>query len=156
MPDERPQPIESLTEAFEELEFVNIMTYELRGRRRNGGFEDLPAADEREGDGTAELSPVQVMIRDDDSTFAVRLQLEESVPRGVVRVDLAGIFSKATPGRALAPSVQHEFVQRVAVPAIYPHLRQAVFDLAGRLGFRLMLGLLRVDSMDLTPQGQEV
>lgn len=143
MTEAQLKSIDTLDEANKELDLADIKTYEVRGRRRDGGFDDMENDDSTDGP----TAPIEILIRDGDEAFTVRLRLEQSAPKGTVHVDLAGIFRKVTPGRKLSTEVQQEFISTTAIAALYPYLRQAVSDVAGRLGFKLLLGLLDVQSV---------
>lgn len=146
--------VEDVHEAVRLVDFSDVIVYEARARRRDGGFDELPESSLNDnGEGAV---VVQMLINDDPTLIAVRAQTQARTNTAVLSYDAAAVFNKSEPftmGRSILPT----FVSNVAMMALWPYLRKGMQDLASTVGdpsFRmglLRLGDVQVDLTDVPP-----
>lgn len=131
-----------LDEAIPMLELVDVITYELRGRRCDGGFSDIDvdADDERDPGDDWDM---QILARDGIEAVEIRAIMKKQTEEIAYTVDLAARYAKSEPFK-IDKAEQGRFIDFLALPNLYPYIRQAVQDLSSRLGHPLTLELLRV------------
>lgn len=161
--------VDDFRELIAELELVQIITYELRARRRDGGFEDLEVTPDLHNVADAGVDSkaivaqsakfvssepweVQVMTRQDELQLAVRAVAVANSPELEVVVDLAAVYQKREPFEVDEATFE-QFVQEVALMGVFPFLREAVHSQSVRLGAPLTLGLLRAGSIAKSAAG---
>ncbi|GEM_PF-1088817 len=118
------------------VELTGIRSYALAGRRAD--------ADEA----SAEVAP-EVAIRLSPTQMEVRMRVEVSTSAAVLEADMAAVYDLTTPANLWA-HVVYEFVERVAVMAIYPFVRESVFATASRMGVAPpVLGMMRAGEFSI-------
>jgi hypothetical protein len=153
-----PRTITDLQEAVSLLEFVDIIVYESRGQRRDGGFDDL-LEDSTNGQGNGELR-MDLLVQDGPEGLAIRAQCVTSSRDVVVSYDAAALYRKAEP-MVLDAATASAFIGSSALMTLYPFLREGVHEVSARLGFPIKLGLLKrgetgVQLNDVQPSINEV
>ena len=117
-------------ELLEVAELVDIITFELRGKRvtHDGDIpEPVPA----------------VAVRLSDEALETRLRLDVWTEDARIFADVAAVYALSEPVH-LEGHVVQEFVERAGIMAVYPFVREAIFSTASRLGVKPpVLGLLR-------------
>jgi hypothetical protein len=140
---ESPRVVTDLHQLIDEVSLSGFITYELAGRRRDGGFGDTGEPVE------ATVPTMQVLVQETPEQIAVRLRGHLNTERLVDLVaDMSAIYNKTSPFTA-EEDVLHEFVRHVAVMSLYPYVRQQIHDLGSRLGQPLTLELLKAADLQL-------
>ena len=159
--------IDAFLDLVSEVDLAKIVHYELRGRRRDGGFDDLDDNPELENEvdgdieskaivaeapGFVSTEPwqVDVLTRQTADQLAVRVVSVTNSPQLEIVVDLAAIYRKRHPF-IVSEGAFTEFVEKVALMGLFPFLREAVQTQSTRLGAQITLGLLRADSIGQGP-----
>jgi hypothetical protein len=125
---------------LEVAELTNIHTFEIRGQRL-----EVTADDPEQG-----ITP-DVGIRVAPTSLETRMRVAVRLDGAEVTADMAVEYTFARPC-ALSAEVAREFVERVAVMAIYPFVRESIFATASRLGVDApVLGLIRSGSFQVGP-----
>ncbi|MFF7976857.1 hypothetical protein [Streptomyces sp. NPDC007905] len=124
--------LSSVDELRDTAELVDILYYEVSGRRHDGfsrngsGCRDDAASD----DDTAEF---ELMQRLEGDTIDIRLRAHVVTAQGRLTADVAAVF--LTPEQvSVPPQVVSEFAKTVATPIVRPYLREAIHQTAVRLG----------------------
>ena len=141
-----PRTVSDLMEAVTLLEFVDITVYEVRGRRRDGGFGDLPE-DSTDDKGAGQLQ-VNLLMNDGPEILAIRAQCVTSSADVVVSYDAAALYRKAEPVK-FDRAISAAFVENVAIMTLYPFLREGVHEVSSRLGFPIKMGLIKREEIGL-------
>jgi hypothetical protein len=147
-------PEQALLDVLPLLELSGVQFMELSGRRRDYEPEgDTPESmeDLEEKDVTA----MGVQVHQDDESVIVRVQGGVHTDSVRVNVTTAARFTKSEPVVLDAPTIGI-FVEKVAIMAIYPFIRQAVHDMSSRLGAPATLHLLRAGQVSLTDDDDEL
>lgn len=133
---------QELNAIVDRLELVNVRAFELTGRRKDGGFEDLqlPGDDWVEPDKVPEI---QFYVQQDDKHLSIRGVVEVENRIVSCRADVAVTYAKSQPIEVTEDHMA-EFISRVALANVYPFMRQHVYDLSSRLGSPLTLGLMKI------------
>jgi hypothetical protein len=150
--------VSDLKEAVSLLEFVDIIVYQTRGQRRDGGFGDL-LEDGTNDQGNGQLR-VDLLVNDGPEIMAIRAQCVTSSADVVVSYDAAVLYRKAEPV-ALDPATTEAFITNVGVMTLYPFIREGVHEVSSRLGFPIKLGLIKreetgVQLKDVQPSAGQV
>lgn len=141
-----PRNISSIDELTQLTDVRDIQFYELNARLYSG-FQDEP------GETTAGSQDVSFKVRLGETFLAFRLRLQVNGEAGQYLADGAVIFKLLEAVEPVSPAVMQKFIEREAFPILYPFVRQALYDVASRLGAEVpVLGLLRVDNFDLQLQ----
>lgn len=135
-----PRTVTDLHEAVSLLDFADVIVYETRGQRRDGGFDDL-LEDNTNDQGNGELR-MDVLVQDGPEGMAIRAQCITSSADVVVSYDAAVVYRKAEPLR-LDGATTSAFIVNVGLMTLYPFLREGVHEVSARLGFPIKLGLLK-------------
>lgn len=120
--------------SFEELEaraeLVDVIVYEVSGKRRDGF--DLP-----EAPAPADLgkSNINILQNGNDNRIRVRCQIKVEAKDGVYSVDVAAIFDLSEPTK-LNDELLDNFALHVGIPSVYPYLRVELQMAARRLGLK--------------------
>jgi hypothetical protein len=146
-----PRSVSDLAEAISVLDFVDIIVYESRGQRRDGGFTDL-LDDAPEQPGTAQLR-MDVRVSDSPDALAIRAQCLAASPDVVVAYDAAVIYRKTEPV-ALERPTSEAFVSNVGIVALYPFLREGIHEVSSRLGFPIKLGMVKREDGEAQPTAE--
>lgn len=126
---------DSARELLERTELADIVFYETGGRRN-------PDAEESRMN-------IQVAVRREELLLEVRCRATVSGAGGEYVADAAARFEFHEPVAASADAVT-DFVERVGVLCVYPYLREAITQLAAKLGLeRPVLRLLRPGDVHL-------
>lgn len=133
-----PREIADIQDLLFVLDLKGVRYYEISGRR-------LP--EDRPDD---MLFALEIQQRHHESTFEIRFKLGVTHPQADYVIDVASIYGSTEPitfGDALAT----EFIEKVAVMAVYPFLREALASTAARLELSVpMLGLLKAGQFKVT------
>ena len=135
-----PRTVTDLHEAVALLEFADVIVYETRGQRRDGGFDDL-LEDSTNGQGNGELR-MDLLVQDGPEGLAIRAQCITSSPDVVVSYDAAVVYRKAEPLK-LDGATTSAFIVSAGLMTLYPFLREGVHEVSSRLGFPIKMGLLK-------------
>lgn len=122
-------------------ELTGIHTWEIRGQRRP----DLAADNPDDG-----ITP-DVGIRVSDTSLETRMRVVVRVDGAEITADMAAeyTFDRRC---VIGGEVAREFVERVAVMAVYPFIRESIFASASRLGVSApVLGLIRAGEFRVEP-----
>lgn len=141
-----PSHKQGLGEVLPYLELEGFQTYELRARRRDEVHEDeLPDGLDTDGEGLAFL---RMHANQNDDQLMLRVAATSASDLLVINVDMAVRFVKAQ-AIHLDQDVLGVFIEKVAIMALFPYLRQAVHDLSSRLGAPMTLHLLRAGGVSV-------
>lgn len=127
-----PPEWEDMADVIGRLELRDISTGELRAR--------LSADRSAEDDPDPEIS---LYVQETDEVLVVRARMSRLEARIGFVVDLAVRFDK-NEAIELDSTEQARFIELIAMPTLYPFLRQHVQDLTARLGEPLLLPLIRL------------
>jgi len=148
-----PRIITDLSEAASLLEFENVVVYEARGQRRDGGFEDL-IEDTTNAEGKGQLR-MDLLVQDGNEGLAIRAQCVTGSADAVVTYDAAVVYRKAEP-MSMDTATTTAFITSVGLMTLYPFLREGVHQVSTRLGVTpIRLGLLRAGQADVQLQTSE-
>lgn len=124
----------------------DIQFYEIAGKLY-AGFSN---GEEKPETGSQE---VNFKVRLGKKFLAFRLRLEVFGDAGSYLADAAVVFRLLEPLDVVSPEVMKGFLEKEAFPVLYPFVRQAIYDVAAKLGSEVpVLGLLRVDGFDFQLQ----
>lgn len=142
---------DDLTFAIEHLELTGLQVYELRVRRRDGGFTDV--------DASAPGSPLSNMenrlfAQEDEHRLAVRVLVEHELDETVVTVDLAVAYTKSA-AFTMTTEAKALVIERLALPNAFPYIRQHISDLTQRAGAMVTVGLLRPGQGSVVPTPEQ-
>ncbi len=141
-----PQKVSSIDDLIKLADVRDIQFYELSGRLYSG-FEDS------HDEGPTGSQDVSFKVRLGRTFLALRLRLQVNGEAGVYLADGAVIFKLQEAVEPVSSPIMQQFIEREAFPVLYPFVRQALYDVASRLGAEVpVLGLLRVDDFDLQLQ----
>lgn len=145
--------VEDVHELVQLLELTDCRCYEISGRRR-----EETQGESREGLGQSlanETVALEVKIGSDDTHLEVRLRGSLDRLDVEITADVSCIFTAGEPFKT-STAVRTEFAEKVGVMAVYPYLREAVSDVALRLGAPVpLLSLLRPGQVKLGAQAPE-
>lgn len=131
---------ESARELLDYVELVDFTTYKISGQVNNLDASD-PDAEPR------------LMIRATSNTLEIRMQLELQGQHVAYAADISSVYQLLRPVN-LWSSVVEEFVERVALMALYPVVREAVFATAARMRRATpVLGLIRAGKVSVNLDG---
>ena len=140
--------VDSASDIVERVDLKDIFFIELRAARLEGLL--LPHS---EADIPAENA---VFHRMDGDTIEVRLVTTVVSDNARVSVDLMVQYSKLSPFEA-TPDAMTDFVQKVALMAGYPYLREAVSSLTSRLRVdTINMGILRASDVAFARLDDEI
>jgi hypothetical protein len=118
-------------------ELTGIRVYEIRGKRH----EDADASPK-------EATP-EIAIRTAGDALETRMRVSLSTNEADLFCDIGVQYTFRVPVEA-SKGVIGEFVERVAVMAVFPYVRESFFTTASRLGVGApVLGLLRAGSFEI-------
>lgn len=127
--------ISSAAELLNIIELTSVTFAELHAER---------TVESATGEGLDTVSTaLETQIRQEGNRLFVRCNTTAVAPDGKYLADAIGLFT-ATHEFELAPGVDREFVERVALMAIYPFVREAIHNMSQRLGGgQVQLGFFR-------------
>jgi hypothetical protein len=131
--------VDSVDELVERIHLADVITYELRGRRRDGEFDDLSPVDDIP-DGQVRWNSKFGYFQN-HQTVALRAKNYVDSDKVELVVDIAAVFVKDG-AFAIDDQVLGEFLGLTGVMALYPYLRHSVQDLSTRLGAPVTLDLM--------------
>lgn len=127
---------ESLQDAVKRVELRDVVALRVHGERTQPGPTERVELSLRHA---VALNPNRLDYRFDCDCSLIS---EEGEERGQVSVTMVAVCAVA--GEDISEEVARELGERVIFPVVYPYVREAVQELAGRVGFRgLTLGLFR-------------
>lgn len=137
--DEPSAQVATTLGLIELTELTEIRFYELFAASDD---ELTPNGAEPEPDESGEQTiAVRTAIRKRPDAVDYRVEVEVQRFGRTMRADAAAMYSAPGPFEA-APDVLYDFGDNVAMMAVYPYLRQAISDLAQRLGDQVVLPIL--------------
>lgn len=141
-----------------DLELKSVFFYECSSRRWNS----IPGEKEVPPEETSDT--LQILHQVNGQRFLVRGRLTMETPQGVLIADAVAVFERASkeatqsspdtdqPSLVLSEADQRQFAESVAVPIVFPFLREAIHSGARKIGIKApLLGILRPGSVQLTP-----
>lgn len=151
---EAPSREQLLREVVPHLELTGVHFLELGARRLDyqPDADDLPPV-LAELDET-DVAEMGVAARQTDEQLLVRVQGGINTDNVHVRITAAATFAKLQPVVLDGPTTS-VFIEKVAIMAIYPFIRQAVHDMSSRLGSPATLHLLRAGQVAMTDEEYE-
>ncbi|MGW8569803.1 hypothetical protein [Streptomyces niveus] len=124
--------ISSVDELRDQAELLDIVYYEVSGRRAEG-FATPPPVPDDDGENPSDHADIQLMQRLEGGALSIRMRATVITSEGRFVADVAAIFRIAE--RVSVPAdVVMKFADVVATPVIRPYLREAVHQSALRLG----------------------
>jgi len=91
----------------------------------------------------------EIFSRHDPSAMSVRVRTVLEATDANYEIDVVADYRSATPFEA-SEEIRRDFIERVAIMAIWPYMRMAVSDLAARMKTEaITLGLFRVGDIQL-------
>lgn len=139
-------PVYESADAIARLEIENVIPVELRARRRDGGFDDLEAPDpnlsEEQIAELRQLPHMQVFMQEADVTVSVRVRAEGMTDKSEYVADIAIMYRKSEPFK-MTELATSDVIDLLAMPNLYPYLRQHIFDLTSRVADPLTFGIAR-------------
>lgn len=131
----RPLVVDSAAHLLDFVELTGIVIYELHGVRREGKEET-----------EVEMS---VEERHDENSIEARFRMVVSDSHATYTADVGTRYETSQPVE-ISASVVKEFIERVAVMAAYPFIRESIATTAARMELAVpVLGLLRSGSFSL-------
>lgn len=131
--------VNSAAELLEYVELKGIIVYEVHGLRG-----PRPDAEDEHPDVS-----ISVQERHDDNFIEPRFRMIVTDGNAQYTVDVGTRYEMSQPVR-LAKAVLKEFIERVAVMAAFPFLRESIATTAARMELGVpVLGLLRAGSFSL-------
>lgn len=141
-----PAPAKTPADARELLDFINLTDvryYEVSARRVDDP-EDRP--DEPQ-------PTMELMEHHDDQKLIARFRMTVATRAADLKADLAVHYAISEPLH-LTPPVVAEFLEKVAVMAAYPYLRESIATSAVRLGIDVpTLGLMKQGDLQVELPG---
>jgi hypothetical protein len=139
-------PVYDYRDTIARIELENIIPIELRARRRDGGFDDLPAPDPDMSaeaiEASRQVPQMQVFFQEQPELVLVRVRAEGMTEKVEYVADVAVTYRKSEPFR-LDESANSDIIDLLALPNLYPYVRQHVLDITSRVGDPLTFGIAR-------------
>lgn len=153
-PTTEPTREQLLREVLPYLELTGVHFLELSARRLDyhPDSDDLPPTPE--GLQESDVAQLNVEARQTDEKFVVRVQGGLDTDSVHVRITAAATYSKLQPIALDGPTTS-VFIEKVAIMAMYPFIRQAVHDMSSRVGSPATLHLLRAGQVAMTEEKYE-
>ncbi|MFF8702506.1 hypothetical protein ACF067_25950 [Streptomyces albidoflavus] len=145
--------ISSLEELQKLAELLDIVYYEVSGRRFDGF--DQPD-DEDDTQDCRDRADIQLMQRMEGTRLSVRTRATVVTSEGRMVADVVAVFRTPEPLSIPAPIAKH-FAEVIATPVTRPYLREAIHQSAVRLGIAApLLSVLDLEDVGLLPAGAGV
>ncbi|MET7505867.1 hypothetical protein [Streptomyces albidoflavus] len=142
--------ISSLEELQQLAELLDIVYYEVSGRRFDGF--DQPD-DEGDTQDCGDRADIQLMQRMEGNRLAVRTRAMVVTSEGRMVADVAAVFRTPEPVSIPAP-IAKRFAEVIATPVTRPYVREAIHQSAVKLGIAApLLSVLDLDDVGLLPAG---
>ncbi|WP_240503288.1 hypothetical protein [Streptomyces prasinopilosus] len=139
--------VSSLEELQQLAELLDIVYYEVSGRRSDG-FEQLSEAEGEVGDDHADI---QLMQRMEGNRLAVRTRAMVVTSEGRMVADVAAVFRTPEPV-SIPAAIAKRFAAVIATPVTRPYLREAIHQSAVKLGIAApLLSVLDLEEVGLLP-----
>jgi hypothetical protein len=143
----------SVSDIVAEADIVDVVYYEVAGRRRELSAGDRDVLEQPGGEpGSDDQAPsFEILLRSDDSRLEVRCRGTVVNVQGQLQVDVAVVY--ALPSASTVPEpLLREFAEKVGIMAVYPFLRESLVGIATKLRLPVpVLGILRQGSLTLGP-----
>ncbi|WP_374009891.1 hypothetical protein [Leifsonia sp. LS-T14] len=135
----------TVEQVAEDAELESILTFELSARNT-----------EVESDPDEEIEPSHVLIlasKDDGKGFQVRLRTDIETREAEIVADLAVRFGLTElSAKDISEEVMLDFVNKVALMALLPYVRQSIADLTQRVfGSPLLMPLMKRGDLTFSP-----
>ncbi|MEW2348744.1 MULTISPECIES: hypothetical protein [unclassified Streptomyces] len=149
-----PHEVSSLEELQQLAELVDVVYYEVSGRRTDG-FDTSETFDGTEGEagGPAgdDHADIRLMQRMEGNRLAVRTRALVVTSEGRLVADVAALFRTPEPVRIPA-AIAKRFAAVIATPVTRPYLREAIHQSAVKLGIAApLLPVLDLEDIGLLP-----
>lgn len=126
-----PRQIDSVVDLLQLVEMSEVRTYRLSGERVADSEDREPA------------QSLTMLVGGDAEHIECRVRMMLGTVAADLQADIGAVYTISEPV-ALTSEIVAEFTERVALMAVFPFLREAVFTTASRLGVPPpVLGLLR-------------
>lgn len=140
--------VSSLEELQQLAELLDIVYYEVSGRRSDGFDQPHDDAEEESGDDHADI---QLMQRMEGNRLAVRTRALVVTSEGRLVADVAAVFRTREPVRIPA-AIAKRFAAVIATPVTRPYVREAIHQSAVKLGIEApLLSVLDLEEIGLLP-----
>ncbi|WP_432013831.1 hypothetical protein [Streptomyces cucumeris] len=144
--------VSSLEELQQLAELLDIVYYEVSGRRSDGF--DQPS-DEPEGQTGDDRADIQLMQRMEGNRLAVRTRAMVVTSEGQMVADVAAVFRTPEPV-SIPAAIAKRFAAVIATPVTRPYLREAIHQSAVKLGIAApLLSVLDLEDVGLLPTTAE-
>ncbi|MGE9695126.1 MULTISPECIES: hypothetical protein [unclassified Streptomyces] len=148
-----PHEVSSLEELQQLAELVDVVYYEVSGRRTEG-FDASDGADEEMKAAGDDRADIRLMQRMEGNRLAVRTRALVVTSEGRLVADVAALFRTPEPVRIPA-AVAKRFAAVIATPVTRPYLREAIHQSAVKLGIAApVLPVLDLEDIGLLPPAQ--
>lgn len=142
------QEVASLEELQQLAELIDIIYYEVSGRRSDGFDQPGDGTEEEETDDRADI---QLMQRMQGNRLAVRTRALVITSEGRMVADVAALFQTPEPV-SIPASIAKRFAEVIATPVTRPYLREAIHQSAVKLGIAApLLSVLDLEDVGLLP-----
>ncbi|MFI9602757.1 hypothetical protein ACIHCX_23410 [Streptomyces sp. NPDC052043] len=140
--------VSSLEELQQLAELLDIVYYEVSGRRSDGFDQPSDDAEEEIGDDRADI---QLMQRVEGNHLAVRTRAMVVTSEGRMVADVAAVFRTPEPV-SIPAAIAKRFAAVIATPVTRPYLREAIHQSAVKLGIAApLLSVLDLEEVGLLP-----
>lgn len=140
--------VSSLEELQQLAELLDIVYYEVSGRRSDGF--DQPSDDSEEGVGD-DRADIQLMQRMEGNRLAVRTRAMVVTSEGRMIADVAAVFRTPEPV-SIPAAIAKRFATVIATPVTRPYVREAIHQSAVKLGISApLLSVLDLEEVGLLP-----
>ncbi|MEU3860488.1 hypothetical protein AB0F03_24495 [Streptomyces sp. NPDC028722] len=140
--------VSSLEELQQLAELLDIVYYEVSGRRSDG-FDQLN--DDAEDEVGGDHADIQLMQRMEGNRLAVRTRALVVTSEGRLVADVAAVFRTPEPV-SIPAAIAKRFAAVIATPVTRPYLREAIHQAAVKLGIAApLLSVLDLEEVGLLP-----
>ncbi|MET7936059.1 hypothetical protein [Streptomyces sp. NPDC005322] len=140
--------VSSLEELQQLAELLDIVYYEVSGRRSDGF--DQPS-EETVGEVGDDHADIQLMQRMEGNRLAVRTRVMVVTSEGRMVADIAAVFRTPEPV-SIPAAIAKRFAEVIATPVTRPYLREAIHQSAVKLGIAApLLSVLDLEDVGLLP-----
>lgn len=145
---EDPTAVGDVNDLVRSVELIDIVFYEVRSRRRDAGFDDIPEADLEQLDGSSDTEPIvqwtlNRMGAVSEDGLAARFRINAVSTLTVTDVDVAVIFRQLRP-ITVPDEVLEGFVTHYGLLTAFPFLRERVHQVTTAAGDPVVLPFIRV------------
>lgn len=146
---ERETSSTTLEELEALLELRRVFFLESSSRRWDSGIGD------KETPPANIINDLQVMQTVDEKNISVRGRMTVKTPQAILIADAVAVFSiegdgDNNEGEDFSDDLMRQFVERIAVPILYPFIRESIYDGARKIGVKPpALNILRSGNVSL-------